>query len=474
MSNKVQRFFKGVQKSLAFGDYIDIVAPSAYRGGTYNGQFFFGGDGLDYRFAYNSHRSALEAYLNCPPLSSIINRKARCYINGKTLVMNSQGKEAQGSDAKRLRALLKRPNPIQTWKQFEAQNYIYTQLFGFCIVLPIMPFGYEDKGPMFATSLWNIPPYMVDVTETNKIFYQTDLTGIIESIKLNYKGLTSNLPLKNLLILKDFTPGIDSLIFPVSRVKAIEMPVNNIIGTYMTRHELINYAGAQGLFSSNATDTSGTIPLKEEEKTQLQDDFKRQYGIQRGQWRYIIAPTAMNWTQIGKPTKDLMLFEEISDDIMRICDQYDYPSQLLNSEKGPNVSNTQAYQAQIYTDGVMPESEDYYEQWNMWFKCEDYNLILEKNYSHIAPLQENKKEQGQASYYLNQSLMLLWNQDLITANQILEANEMDLVSGWDIYKSDFQKMGKLQPNFQPDSNKPPKEVAADVEDENNSENGKGK
>lgn len=468
MGNKIGKFLSNVTKSigpsLAFGDYIDIVAPSIYRGGSFNGQFFFGGDGIDYRFNYSGHRSALEAYMNCPPLSAILNRKAQCYINGKTLVLNTQGKETNSPDAKRLKALLRKPNPLQTWKQFEAQSYIYTQLFGFCLAMPIMPFGYEDKGPMYATSLWNIPPYMVDIEESNKLFYQTDLSSIIKSITLNYKGSSSLVPLKNLLILKDFTPGIDSMIFPTSRVKPVTMPINNIIGAYLTRNELINYAGAQGLFSARGGDSAGAIPLKAEEKTELQEDMRRQYGIQRGQWRYIIAPTGVDWTAIGKPTRDLMLFEEISDDIMRLCDQFLYPSPLLNSEKGPNVSNTQQYQAQIYTDGIIPESEDYYEQWADWFQVDKYNLKLEKNYTHIAPLQENKKEQGQASYYLNQSLMLLWKEDLITANEILSQNELDTVSGWDIYRSDFINMGKIQPNFQTDPSKSPADVSADVED----------
>jgi len=475
MANKLSKFIggaaNGLKKSLAFGDYIDIISPSIYRGGSFNGNFFFGGNGIDYRFAYENHRSALEAYMNCPPLAAVMNRKAQCYINGKTEILNTQKKEANSLEAKRIKALMRKPNPIQTWKQFEAQQYIYIQLFGFCITLPIMPAGFEDMGPMYATSLWNIPPYMVDITETNKLFFQTDITGLIESIRLNYKGLTSNLPLKNLFIFKDFTPGSYSMLFPDSRIRAIAMPINNTIASYMTRHELINYAGAQGLFSSDATDTSGSIPLKEDEKNQLQEDMKRQYGIQRGQWRHIIAPTKMNWTAIGKPTKDLMLFEEVTDDIMRICDALNYPSPLLNSEKGPNVSNTAQYQAQIYTDGVIPESEDYYEQWNEYFKTDDCNIIIRKNYSHVPALQENKKEQGQASYYLNQSLMLLWNQDLITANEILEQNEIDTVSGWDIYRSDFIKLGKIQPNFKPTD---PAALDTGEEDPKSEDDGKDK
>lgn len=440
-----------VSKSLAFGDYIDVVSPSIFRGGLFNGNFFFGGNTLDYRFAYSNNHSSLKAYETCPPLTAIINRKAQCYINGKTQILNTQGKDATSEDAKRIKRLLKRPNFLQTWKQFEAQQYIYIQLFGFCVTLPLMPIGYETMGPSYASSLWNIPPYMCSISEySNKLYYeQDDISGIVEYIRLDYKGYTTNLPIDNLFIFKDFTPSAISVVFPESRVKALSMPINNIIGAYMSRHELINYAGAQGLMSPKSSDTAGSIPLKEDQKKQLQEDVKRQYGIQRGQWRYIIAPAAMDWQAIGKPTKDLMLFEEIIDDIMRLCDGYNYPSPLLNSEKGPSVSNTAVYQAQIYTDGIIPESQDIYEQWEAYLNLDKFNLTMTKDFNHIQVLQENKKEQGQALLYLNQSLMLLWAQDLITANQILEANEMDLVTGWDIYMSDFIKLGKIQPNFKP-------------------------
>lgn len=468
MANKIQQFGNLVKKSLAFGDYVDIVAPSIYRGGLFNGQYFFGGNGIDYRFNYTNHRSALLAYETCPPLAAIINRKAQCYINGKTDILDTQGKPANSPEAKRLRSLLKRPNPIQTWRQFEAQQYIYVQLFGFCVTLPINPAGMEGLGPTYAASLWNIPPYMLLITETTRLFYQTDLKGIVESIVMDYKGITTKIPLDNLFIFKDFIPSVNSMVFPDSRVKAVGMPINNIIGALLSRNELINYAGAQGLFSPKGEYNGMPIPLKDTEKQQLQDDFKRQYGIQRGMWRYIISPTQMDWTAVGKPTKDLMLFEEVVDDIMRLCDAFNYPSPLLNSEKGPSVSNTDSYQAQIYSDGIIPESLDLYEQWNAYFNTDANNLTMVKTYDHVAVLQDDKVNEGKALLYLNQSMMLLWQQNLITANQVLEANELPTISGWDIYYSDFIAMGKTmggQPvQILPDSNKPQNQQ--DNEDEN--------
>jgi hypothetical protein len=233
----------------------------------------------------------------------------------------------------------------------------------------------------------------------------------------------------------------------------LELNINNIIAAYIARGELIKFAGAQGIISPEASDASGPIPLKEQEKIELQEQFKRQYGIQSGQYRYMLAPTAIKWTEIGKATRDLMLFEEIVDDVMRICDGLNYPSPLLNTERGPNVSNTSSFQAQVYADGIIPESTDFYEQWNAYFKTDEVNLEMIKDYSDVPALQDNRVEAGRALYYLNQSNMLLWQNNLITANQVLEANELDPVTGFDIYYDDFVKQGKtFAPTQPPNSN----------------------
>lgn len=430
MANKLIKWVGDIaKKSLAFGDYIDVVQPSIYRGGLFNGQFFFGGNGIDYRFQYSNLGSCIKAYRSCPPLASIINRKAQCYINGITEINNTQGKKAGGEIAARLRKLLLRPNPLQTWKQFEAQQYIYTQLFGFCVTLPIIPAGMEELGPIYASSLWNIPSNLLEISESNRLFYESDISGMLNYIKLSYKGITTNLPIKNLFIFKDFIPSPDSMIFPGNRIEAQQMPINNITGSYMSRNELINYAGAQGIFSPAASDSAGAVNLKEEQKKALQEDFSRQYGIQRGMWRYIISPTAVNWTAVGKPTKDLMLFEEIIDDIMRLCDAYNYPSPLLNSEKGPSVSNTAVYQAQIYNDGIIPESQDLYEQWNAYLRLEQYNLVMVKSYNHVAVLQENKVESSAARKNLDDALSIEFEKGLITLNDWLIELGKDTLPG---------------------------------------------
>jgi len=414
--------FNGALKSLS--PYSQDLIPSSYRpsiGGLDNILFEANGKSI-FHFQYSGHNSSQKAYEKCPPVNAIINKKAQAYINGKTWVLNKQGKakgkESTSAEAKKLQALFKKPNPLQSWKQFEAQGYIYQQLFGYTIVLPIKPVGFKEN--IDASALWNIPPSMVDIEETNKLFYQTDTKGILKQIVLNYKGTRTILNVEDIYILKDFTPSFCSLIIPDSRIRALELPINNIVGAYESRNVLINYRGALGILSQDpGSGAYGAIPMTPGQKEELQQEFRR-YGLSNHQWQFIITSASLKWQQMGISTKDLMLFEEIEADTMAICDSYGYPYQLMSSAKGTTFSNLNEGKKLLYQDATMPEAESMYEQWNQMFNTEAYGIVIDKDYSHVAVLQEDKAQAAQARLTLNEALTIEFQNGLITLDDWLE------------------------------------------------------
>lgn len=132
------------------GDVVGEYDSANFRG---SGSFWYNGaNGDEFHFQLTGADSSLKAYNRCAPLHSVVNRCASAYVNGKTWVLNSRGKEATTEEAKKLRRLLARPNPLQSWKQFEAQAYIYKKLYGHYLILPIIPVGYI--GNINATKLW--------------------------------------------------------------------------------------------------------------------------------------------------------------------------------------------------------------------------------------------------------------------------------------------------------------------------------
>lgn len=395
------------------------LIPSTYQ----RGMWMFNQDGSpDIHYQYVNFNSSIKGYVACPPIAAIINRKASAYINGKTWILNTEGKEkgkeATSAEALKLRKLLLKPNPIQSWRQFEAQNYIYQQISGFCVVLPIKPIGFKSN--IDATSMWNIPPWMLEIEQKPQINLAAvvDIKDFIQSIHIVCNGQKVPLNLDDVFIFRDQTPSADSMILPESRMKALEQPINNIIGAFESRGVLIDKRGPSYVISSNQTDDSGRIALSPAERDELEKEFQK-YGLRRKQIQAIITSANINLHTVGFTTKDLMLFEEIEDDVMRICDTYNYPHRLLSSQKSNSLggADVQAYKALLYQDAIIPESTDTYEQWSKFFDLPRYKLVLEKDYSHIAALQGDKVKEATARFQLNQALKIEYEQGLITMDE---------------------------------------------------------
>lgn len=413
------------------------INPPALIGadlGTRGGEFwnFNGPGGYDYKFSFTGHQSSLKAFSKCPPLNAVIMKKAQAYINGKTWIVNRKGKgkekEATNPIAEKIRTLLKKPNPFQSQKEFEAQLYIYCQVFGFSICLPITPVGYGNEE---ATKLWNIPPSMLDIEETRKNwFLANENKDVVKSIVINFGEDRATIPVDSVYIFKDFTPSFDTPVFPESRIKALEMPVNNIIGAYESRNVLINYRGALGIISSDSKDTGGFIPIKEEEKEEMQADFRR-YGLSRSQWQFIITSAAVKWTQMGVATKDLMLFEEIEDDTMRICDGYNHPYRLLSSDKTNSLggSDLREWKKELYEGAIIPEAESLNEQWDNFFQLEKYGMRMDRDFSHVPCMQDDQLKKAQARKENNSGRQIEFLHNVCTIDEWRVSNGDDPIGG---------------------------------------------
>jgi len=401
-------------------DHIDLINPGAYSRSDIveqNGNWFWsaGGGGVERFFSYSSHKSAIIAYQRCAPVTAIINRKSQAFSNGKMWILDKDGKEVDTDAAKRLRKLMKRPNPLQTWKQFDAQGYIYQQLFGYCPVLAIKPAGFKEN--IYTKSLWNIPPFMVKIKESGAIFYQQDMAGMIEKITLTYKQKEVDLDPNDVLILRDFSPSFSTLLLPESRIKSVEMPVNNIIGAMESRNVLINYRGALGILTPEK-DQFGVVAVDNDDKEDLQRDFLR-YGLTSQQWKFIISSAALKWQQMGIPTKDLMLIEEVVESTKMICDVFHHPAQMLGIID-PKHDNWNAAEQDLYQNGIIPESDSNMEQWNQFFKTEELSLVISKTFDHIPILQKDQVQMATARKTLNEALEVEWKNGLITLDQWLD------------------------------------------------------
>lgn len=429
-----------VFKSLTLPEEV-LLNPTLYRGEPFGKNFwlFNNEGGEDKYFSFTGNSSLKDAYTKCPPVAAILNRKAQAYINGKTWILNkagkAKGKESTTEAATKIRKLLLQPNRIQSGKQFEAQAYMYQQLYGYAIVLLVKPFGYPN---MDASEMWLIPNWMCEIEETKELFYKDGAT-IIKSVTLIYKNEKTPLPVDNIFLLKDLRPSFTSVYLPETRIKSLEMPINNVIGAYQSRNVIIHRRGPSFLVSNNGNDKIGTIPWTPEEKAENEKAFS-QFGLTKGQKQAMITSSSVSVTPIGFNVGELKLMEEVVESSKAICDGFGYPAYLLGLID-PTFNNQSAADKGLYQNSIMPEAESNYEQWNALFNTADLGIIIEKDYSHVTVLQEDKKAFASARLTLAQSLEKEFKLNWITYNRVLELMGEDTVTWGNIYYRDMVAAG---------------------------------
>lgn len=349
-----------------------------------------GGD--NYYFDLRCEKDYLRAFNECPPLKAILGKRSKAHNTGDVQVLNKKSLvKASGNEANSIRTVLDRPNILQTRKQFFAQQNHYIDLFGYCPVLRMRPVGMVDE----LTAIWNIPPWLFDLDYTKDWLLKKEYKKIFKQFYIFWNGEKIPLNFDDIFFVFDDGFGTDfdsNLTIPDSRLTGLEYPVSNTIASYKTRNTLITKRGAIGILSNGAKDVAGNIPLLPGEKENLQNSFKK-YGLVGQPFQVIISDANLNWQQMGFATRELMLFEEIDDNINRLCDAYGWPVELMSfSLKGNfnNVDKKEAYKS-AYRDTIIPESESRFEQLTNGLVSEGSNLIIKADFTKVEVLQEDRK-----------------------------------------------------------------------------------
>jgi hypothetical protein len=396
-----------------------IVGANDYRGMTGSNWYFGMGGSPDIDLYVGNTNTVWywQAYQFCPTVASICNRKAEAYINGETKILNTtgkaKGKESDNEAAKKIRALMSKPNPLQSWSQFEAQYYLYYQIYGFCAIIPIKPSGFENIDTQY---LWIIPPSLIEIKEREKIWFNGEIP--IQSIKLKYVNEETNLNWDDLIILKDFTPACGFSVMPDSRLRALKTPIETVIKGYRAMNSGFDNTPL-GIIGNQTQDASGVVPLTNTEKESLQRSLDG-YGLGAGQKKFIISNANVNWQPINYPLESLKIPEHTKMANAAIADGLGYPYELLSSETGTTFANKREALKALYQDFIIPVAKSIYEQWNQWFNTEKYSVTIENVFTHLAILQEDDVKKSTSRLILNQALKIEYEQGLLTMNGWLE------------------------------------------------------
>lgn len=409
------------------------------RNSMYNGRLF-GIHGEDYFFELQCERDYLKAFNLCPPLKAIIGKRAKAFNSGEIKVVRpGELKKATGAVANSIRSLLNKPNPLQTQNQFFAQQNHYIDIFGYCPVLKVRPSGMEDE----ISAIWNIPPWLFDIEYTRKLWQQSTIDEIYSAYFIEWNGLRTPIPKKDLMFIFDDGIGTEcdtNLTIPDSRLVSLEYPVSNIIAAYKSRNTLITKRGAIGILSNESEDDSGSVPLRAGEKEVLQRDFSK-YGIVGQPYQVIVTDAKLKWQQMGFPTRDLLLFEEIQDSTNQLCNAYGYPSGMISQIQQTTFNNKATDRRDFIENTIIPENDSRFEQLTRGLVPETESMLIVRDYSQVTVLQEDTKLAAESRKSLNDALSIEYENNLITRNMWLEKLGEPAVTGkpeFDQYKYEIK------------------------------------
>lgn len=355
----------------------------------------------------------LQVYLMVPHLRAVIDQKAQMFSNAQFKVCDKKGKEIEDHP---VLDILRNPNCLQTQEAYMFQYSVFSDIYASTFQYKVAPKVGFDLSPR---AMWNLPPANMRVIPTGKLWDQMDIGGIIDKFTMengNGNGMFRDFTTEDIIY---STSAIGAqYITGNSKLVSLEKPLSNIMGALRTRNCIIFDRGGLGILSTASKDSTGGIPLGQQERKDISAQMPQDYGIQDGQLRTIITNAALTYTSMTFPTKDLMLFEEIEDDFAAILGTFGMDRDIFPSVKGATNENKEQAIKQTYQNTIQPFADSYCKlimqdpSFMPLFKRGHY---LEASYEHLPVMKEDELHEHQADK-AEAEAMSVWQQSIITLN----------------------------------------------------------
>lgn len=376
------------------------------------------------------------AYRYCSPLAAVIDRLAEASSNGiigfykedDTPFINYKKSEKHN----RIMNLMRKPNPLQTFGEYDLEQIKYCKIFGYCPVFAAGPVGMDKS---YTKYLFNINPYFATPIPNEDYNPYADPDSVNANPILrwdcNLFGYELSIPASAILLIKDSDIGannIGAMGLPISKVAGLDFWVSNICAAMEADNVLLRKKGPLGIFSYDPRpDMAGWTPMSLDMKKELQDDL-RQYGYTLSQLQHVVSKTPMKWISTSYNVEELGTKNTVRQGIDGICDRMGFPAELM-SGKNATYENRNSAGKWLYESNVIPFSFRRMERYQQFFDIEGLWL----NYDHLPILQEDIVKAGEARKAKSESLNLDWMAGLISYNEYRKGLDLPEVPGKEAY-----------------------------------------
>jgi hypothetical protein len=351
-------------------------------------------------------------FLEIPELRTVINKRASMMSTNIPLLYDKDGVLVEEHW---LLDLIAHPNAIQSWSDviysLSVQDALYSNSFAYA---PVRSFGVRNL-------MVPLPASKVKIHTTGKRLNFMDADDLIDKFTFRYDDNTDeNIPWLDMIYLT--TDDGMNVVKPVSRIDTLKYPLSNIRAQYHKRNVLLENIGAIGILSAQQNDLGGAIPMTPEEKTTIQRDWYR-----RQKDELIITEAQVNWQPMSFPTKDLMLFEELSADKLAIIDTYGMNANIFSSDKGSTYENVRESIKMVYQDTIIPETQAMYDALMHQFGLDKEGYYLTADFSHLPILQDDEQMKATAIKTQAEGYSILVRDGILTPEYVAQEFGVEII-----------------------------------------------
>jgi HK97 family phage portal protein len=277
-----------------------------------------------------------------------------------------------------LEALLKRPNPEQSFSAWLGEIVAFGKLTGNRYIYGIGPDTGPNQGKF--TELYALPSQLVEIVSG----------GVMQPVagyKIQYNSMIEVAP-ELICHIKDFNPDYDSSgsnLYGQSPLRAglRVLSANNEAVTTGLKY-LQNQTSRGMLISKDGN-------LTEVQAQALKDKFRKNYLGASNAGDVIITPKDLSWVNFGLSASDLSLIEQYNGTIKDLCNIYNIPVQLLNNTDSSTYNNMKEAKKALYQNAVIPELIKIRDELNRWLapkygKGDEY--FIDFDFTAISEMQE--------------------------------------------------------------------------------------
>ncbi len=322
--------------------------------------------------------NAWRLFIEIPELRSVIDKRASMMSSNHPCLYDMNGDKVESHW---LMDLFKDPNAMQSWSDvvysLSVQDALYSNAFAYC---PKRSFDIRNL-------MVPLPANKIEIQLSGKKLQAMDSEDMVTRFCFEYDDDSKEIIDWTDMIYLTTDDGMN-LVKPISRIDSLKYPLSNIKAQYHKRNVLLENIGSIGILTTSQNDMGGAIPMTPEEKRQIQQDW-----FKRSKDELIITESNVDWKPMSYPTRDLMLFEELTADKMAIIDTYGLNANLFSSERGTTFTNVRDSIRLVYTDTIIPETQSMYDSMmKQWGLSDEY--YLKADFSHLPALQEDEGERA--------------------------------------------------------------------------------